>query len=104
MSKLGDEEEGFLNVVPDLELGASNVCYGAQGDWTTVYDFEVSGGFQAVQGKVLATGKVLIHESKSCCSIINQSVRRNGLGGGVSKLARDNEVVSLQILLFYCFI
>ena len=71
MSKLGDEEEGFLNVVPDLELGAGNLCYGARGDRATVYDFEVSGGFQTVQGEILPTGEILIHESKSCCSIIN---------------------------------
>ena len=84
MSKLGDEDESFLNVVSDLELGVCNVCHGARVDWATVYDFEVSGGFQTVQGKVLATGEILVHESKFGCSIINQSVRRNGFGGGVS--------------------
>ena len=48
MSQFGDEEEGFLDVVSDLEFGARDVRYGARGNWATFYDFEVSGGFQMV--------------------------------------------------------
>ena len=104
VTKLGDKKECLFHVVSDLKLGADNVHNLAGDHQPSIYNLEITRFLQGNERELVAMGECFIHKSKACSAVIEKGEAGNHLRGITSKLASNNEMLSLQMPFFHRFI
>lgn len=85
----------MLTVLMDAAYSFCNVCDVARGDLSSINNFQSTGNFQRLQGKVVIFCQVLVNKSITSYSTINQGMGADFLVIDV-KSTINNEMVSIE--------